>query len=441
MNHNASVEIDSVLEYFKDAEKPAELWKIGLEQELFGFQSDLSKRLSYTGSIRELLTEFTKHFGWAPYFEGNNIIGAKKDGSSITIEPGAQLELSCKPFRTLSEIESFLLEYRGQLQSLSQGKGWSWLSMGYDPFFTPDQVDWVPKERYRVMGEYLPTLGNGAHHMMKTTCTAQSNFDYGSESDMVAKMRVATAFAPFVNILFASSPFSKAQLSGCKSRRGWAWRNMSARHSGFLDFVFDADFGYRRYIDYVLAVPMLVVERDGQTLDLRGADFRSFLQQGYAGVLPVFDDWKVQMGATFPVARLRNAIETRTADAGPIPLLLGQAAFWKGLLYDEQALQWSNKQIENLGPHFFRDIHEQAYCIGFEYLNEHPQADRLLADILETAKTGLIRQGYDESSYLEPVAHIYEQRESVADSLIQGFEKALPFAELFERYGVFFAKS
>ena len=440
MDRNQQLNQEFFLEYFKQSEKPSSQWALGLEQELIGIWTDQRRRLSFPEAVEGLLASFAEQYGWQGYLEGGRQVGLKKDGSSVTIEPGSQLELSCAPFKSLGEIENLLKTYQSQLQALSQGKGWTWLSIGYDPFQIPEEIEWVPKKRYQVMGEYLPTLGKGALHMMKTTCTAQSNFDYASEADMVLKMRAATAFAPFLNILFATSPFTQGQLADCKSRRGWAWRHMSPQHSGFLDFVFDDDFGYQRYIDYILDVPMLVLERDGEIFDFHGFDFKTYIKEGFGSLQPAADDWKVHLGATFPVARLRNAIETRTCDAGPMSLLLGQAALWKGILYDQQSLDWANDQIDKLGLAYFKTLHEKSYCSGFDYLKNQRDAEQLMGDFIEVSKAGLERQGLGESHYLEPVEQIFSQRQSIADLLILGFHTGQSFEEMFKKQQIVFAE-
>ena len=434
------LDLDYFLQYFAQSEKPKSEWKIGLEQELLGFWTGRRQRLSFADSIDGLMENFSNRFGWKGYFEDSYRIGLKKDGSSITLEPGGQLEFSVKPIASLLEVEATLLEYQSHLQELSTGMGWTWLSMGYDPFLRVDQIPWVPKARYKVMGEYLPPLGEGALHMMKATCTAQSNLDYSSEADMVSKMRVATAVAPFVNILFASSPFAEGRLAGCKSRRGWTWSVMSPRHSGFLDLIFQPDFGYRQYIEYILDVPMLVLERGPKVIDTRGENFRQFLKQGFGDLQPEPVDWKTQLGATFPIARLRNAIETRTADAGPLSHLVGQAAFWKGLLYDPTALAQAEGLIAQLGYRFFKAVHDDAFCKGFEYLDANPQAEQVLGDLVGWSKAGLVRIGLGEERLLEPVERVYEERASLADRLIKGFKQGLPIEELVAQEQLVFAQ-
>jgi len=432
--------IDHFLEYFRQAEKPRAQWKLGLEQELIGYDADLKHRLTYEGHIRGVLEAFALRFGWKGYQEGAHLIGLKQYGSSITLEPGGQLELSCAPMQTIGEIDAFLKQYQIQLSEISQGRGIKWLSIGYDPISHPDQVGWVPKKRYQVMGEYLPPLGAGAHHMMKTTATAQSNLDYSSEADMIQKMRASTAFAPFVGILFGTSPFAKGQPAGCKSRRGWAWRNMSPQHTGFLDLIFEPDFGYRQYIEYILDVPMLVLERNGEIVDMRGVNFREFIKKGYQGLSPELADWPVQLGATFPVARLRNAIETRTCDAGPYAMLLGQAALWKGLLYCQTCLDWANEVIAQRGGGFFKELYEQSYCYGFTYLKEHKEYDRLMQEFLEQAQKGLERLGQGEEAYLALVKAIFESRFSLADQLLKGYAQGVSMDQLFEETDLYFAR-
>ena len=49
-----------------------------------------------------------------------------------------------------------------------------------------------------------------------------------------------------------------------------------------LPFVFEDGFGFERYVDYLLDVPMYFVYRDGGYIDASGQSFRDFM----AGKLP-----------------------------------------------------------------------------------------------------------------------------------------------------------
>ncbi|MDX2471678.1 MAG: glutamate-cysteine ligase family protein [SAR324 cluster bacterium] len=413
------------LDYFYKAEKPQDQWKLGLEQEVIGFDIETLTRLEYSKHIQPILNGFAERFGWTPYSEGGNIIGLKKDGSSITLEPGAQLELSLKPIGGLAGVELELNTYREQLKILSTEQSVLWLSMGYDPFSNVDDIGLVPKKRYEIMADYLPAFGEGARHMMRMTATAQANFDYSSEEDMRNKMKVAVALSSVMSIIFATSPIRNSELSGCKSSRNWTWRNLDSRRTGFLDFVFEEGFGYQRYIDYVSQIPMMVLEREDGTQDLRDTNFVDYYHKGKNGLTYEKQDWVAQLGGTFPVARLRNAIETRTCDAGPVSMLLGQAAFWKGLLYDPEVLLETVAWVESSGIEIFKKIHERGYLTGFDCLVKDPECVKILKTAIDLSKKGLEKQSKageeSESKYLDQAFANFEAKESVSDRLIKNY--------------------
>ena len=411
------------LDYFHQSEKPKEQWKTGLEQEVIGFDLKTRTRVTYKKHIVPILEGFAA-YGWTPYYEAGNIIGLKKEGSSITLEPGGQLELSLKPIGGLCEVEQELKSYQEQLQVLSEKAGVFWLSMGYDPFSNIQDIPLVPKKRYDIMADYLPPLGEGAAHMMRMTATAQANFDYSSEEDMKNKMLVSVALSSVMSIMFATSPFKQGGLSGFKSTRNWSWRSLDPNRSGFLEFVFEDDFGYQRYIDYASQIPMMVLERESGLQDVRGANFIDFYHSGLGDLSYQPADWPAQLGGTFPVARLRNAIETRTCDAGPLNLLLGQAAFWKGLLYDSEVLLETVAWIKSLGVGIFKKIHQSGFEHGFECLMKDVNCIKVLEKSIALSKKGLDNQSggnaKSESVYLDQIFEHFETKESISDRLING---------------------
>src|SRR5438067_10217703 len=143
----------------------------------------------------------------------------------------------------------------------------------------------MPKGRYKIMREYMPKVGNLGLDMMFRTCTVQTNLDFGSEADMVKKFRVSLALQPLATALFAISPFREGKDSGFKSYRSHIWTDTDPHRTGMLPFVFEDGFGYERYADYMLDVPMYFAFRNGGYVDASGLSFRDFLD-GKLSVLP-----------------------------------------------------------------------------------------------------------------------------------------------------------
>lgn len=158
---------------------------------------------------------------------------------------------------------------------------------------------------------------------------------------MVKKMRVALALQPVATALFANSPFFEGKLNGHKSWRSRIWRDLDPARTGMLPFVFQDGFGFERWVQYMLDVPMFFVYRDGKYVDALGQSFRDFLKgqlPALPGEYPTLSDWADHLTTTFPEARLKQFIEMRGADGGTWRRLCALPAFWVGLFYDQGSL-------------------------------------------------------------------------------------------------------
>ena len=125
--------------------------------------------------------------------EGDNIIGCRMGGQSVTLEPGGQFELSGAPLdsihKTCAEVNGHLY----QAKAIAEEMGVGFLGTGFDPKWKVEEVPVMPKGRYKLMKEYMPTVGTMGLDMMFRSCTVQVNLDFGSEADMVEKFRIGLA--------------------------------------------------------------------------------------------------------------------------------------------------------------------------------------------------------------------------------------------------------
>ena len=334
---------DQLAQYLEAGCKPKADWRIGTEHEKFGYCRDTLKPLPYDGprSIRAMLEGLRDRFGWAPILEGGNIIGLEKDGANVSLEPGGQLELSGAPLRSIHETCDEVNEHLREVKSVADDIGAGFIGLGMAPHWTHEDMPMMPKGRYRLMTEYMKTVGSLGLQMMYRTCTVQVNLDFASEADMVKKMRVALGLQPVATALFANSPFIEGRLNGHKSWRSRIWRDLDPARTGMLPFVFEDGFGFDAWVDYALDVPMYFVYRDGRYIDATGQSFRDFLDgrlPALPGEVPTLSDWADHLTTIFPEARLKKFIEMRGADGGPWRRLCALPAFWVGLLYDQAAL-------------------------------------------------------------------------------------------------------
>lgn len=330
-------------EYLEAGCKPRDDWRIGTEHEKFGYCKDTLQPLPYAGerSILAILEGLRDGHGWAPILEGDNLIGLEKDGANISLEPGGQLELSGAPLETIHQTCDEVNIHLADVKDIADKVGVGFIGLGAAPVWTHEDMPLMPKGRYNLMDGYMQKVGTMGRVMMRRTCTVQVNLDFGSEADFIQKLRVAVALQPVAVALFANSPFFEGAVNGHKSWRSRVWRDLDAARTGMVPFIFDEEFGFERWAEYVLDVPMYFVYRDGEYIDALGQSFRDFLKgelPALPGETPTLSDWADHLTTVFPEARAKKFIEMRGADGGPWRRLCALPAFWVGLMYDQSAL-------------------------------------------------------------------------------------------------------
>ncbi|ANB35626.1 glutamate--cysteine ligase [Rhodovulum sulfidophilum] len=334
---------EQLVEYLASGCKPKPDWRIGTEHEKFGYCRDALKPIPYDGprSVKAVLEGLRDRHGWAPVMEGENLIGLQKDGANVSLEPGGQLELSGAPLETIHQTCDEVTEHLREVKGVADEIGVGFIGLGAAPIWSHEDMPMMPKGRYRLMTDYMDRVGTMGKTMMYRTCTVQVNLDFGSEADMVQKLRVALALQPVATALFANSPFLDGKPNGMKSWRSRVWRDLDAARTGMLPFVFEDGFGFERYVDYALDVPMYFVYRDGRYIDALGQSFRDFMAgrlPALPGEVPTLSDWADHLTTIFPEARMKKFIEMRGADGGPWRRLCALPALWVGLTYDQGAL-------------------------------------------------------------------------------------------------------
>jgi glutamate--cysteine ligase len=402
-----------LVDYLASGGRPEADWTIGTEHEKFGFRLDDLRPPTWDGDrgIEALLRGLTR-FGWEPYEEHGKLIALTKAGASVTLEPAGQLELSGAMLQTIHQTCCETQSHLAEVKTVSDELGLGFLGMGFQPKWRRDEMPWMPKGRYKIMREYMPKKGNLGLDMMTRTCTVQVNLDFRDEADMVKKFRVSLALQPIATALFADSPFTEGKPNGYLSYRSHIWTDTDPDRTGMLDFVFEDGFGFERYVDYLLDVPMYFTYRGGEYIDLSGRSFRKFLTGDLAdlpGVQPTMKDWADHMTTAFPEVRLKKYLEMRGADGGPWNRLCALPAFWVGLLYDGESLDaaWDLvKDFTMAERNALRDgVPKHALKLPFRGATVR----ELALEALKIAGNGLARRnrlnatGASEAVFLEPL--------------------------------------
>jgi glutamate--cysteine ligase len=436
---------DDLLELFQHAEKPRSEFRIGTEAEKFAVDSDSGAPLAYEGARG--VTRIFKALvglGWHEERETADgpVIALQRGQASITLEPGSQLELSGAAVKDIHATRAELDQHLAELSDISKEMNLTWLGVGFHPLAKQTDLAWVPKQRYAIMREYLPTRGSGGHDMMRRTATVQGNFDFSDETDALRKLVVCLKLAPLVNALGANSPFSEGAWSGYKSRRGQVWLNMDPDRSGLIPALLRVPKpGYRDYIEWALDAGMFLIKRHGRPVTNTGQKFRDFMQNGYQGERATFGDWKLHLNTLFPEARLKSTLEVRSSDSLPSRLGCAVPALFTGILYDDRALAEAESFARELDVDTLLQARPELVKHGLDaQLGGRPM--RQLAErVLEIANGGLSRRnvrnerGEDERVHLALLTSLIQRGKTPADVLMEGLrlDAAPSIAEIIQR--------
>lgn len=422
---------DQLIHTFAKGCKPESEWRIGTEHEKIGFCAESLRPIPYEGerSIRRLLEIIAEH-GWQVQYELEKPIALTRDSASITLEPGGQLELSGAPLSSIHETCAETTDHLNLLRDIKSELGIGFLGLGFQPKWQRDDIPWMPKARYAVMRDYMPKVGNKGLDMMLRTATVQANLDFSSEADMARKLRIGMCLQSLVTALYAASPFVDGKPSPYLSARAACWLDTDPARTGVPECVFDENFGFDMWVEWLLDVPMYFVVRNGAYVDCAGESFRAFLDGKLLqlpGEMPTLDDWELHASTVFPEVRLKQYIEMRGADAGPWPWICSLPALWKGLLYDTNALDkawdmiadWSHAEVCGLREATprtalktpFRDTTVLALC--------EQMLDIAYEGLSSIANTNC--QGETEVRFLAPLRHAVESGQTQAERWLAAY--------------------
>jgi glutamate--cysteine ligase len=422
-----------LVEWFESGCTPKKDWAIGTEHEKFAFTRNDLRPIPYEGDrgVKMLLNALAENYDWEPIIENGNVIALTKDKCSVSLEPGGQIELSGAPLKNIHQTCAEVHTHLHEVREICDGLGIDMLGVGHNPKWKREDIPWMPKGRYKIMGEYMPKVGNLGLDMMLRTSTIQVNLDFSSEADMVKKFRTSLALQPVATALFAASPFVDGKPSGFLSARSNVWTDTDPDRCGMLPFVFEDGFGFERYVDYMLDVPMYFVYRDGKYIDAAGKSFRDFMA-GKLDVLPgerpTMNDWSDHMTTAFPEVRLKKFLEMRGADGGPWKRICALPALWVGLLYDDAALDAAWDLVKDLSvaerEALRNDVPRTALATPFK----NGTVQDLSKDVLAISRQGLKNRGRmdsygdDEGHFLDSLDDVAQSGRTLAEEFLDKYE-------------------
>lgn len=418
-----------LIDFLLRGARPRQDWGVGLESEKVVVDRQTGEAADYR-QIRELLARLEGVGGWEGIYEQENLIGLQGKRSSVTLEPGGQIELSGRFCCDIHCSWRDLGRYRHQIASAGQELGLAFFGLGVHPFSRLDEIGWLPKARYGIMGPYMLRTGDMGQRMMKQSAGTQVNLDFSDEADCLRKLRAAQWLAPLSYALFANSPILEGEPSGFLSLRGEIWSRTDADRCGLILQMFAPEAGLDRFVEYALDVPLYFLQREHQLLDLTGSrfTFRQYLESGYNGGRATLADWNLHLSTLFPEVRLRPQIEVRSADSLPPAYTASVAALYKGLLYSEAALAKIEAIFAELPLTDFQQLYRNSWRDGLKARFPSGTLQEVAATLLPEAVQSLQEQyvaglsGADESQFLQPLEEIVSSGVTLAERLLSRWQ-------------------
>jgi len=426
---------EQIINYFKSGIREPKDFKIGIEHEKFLFDQKKNERVDYSTILK--MFKGLYEFGWKPILENKNIIGLKKGGKSITLEPGNQIELSGDQLNNIHEACSESQDYLFEIKQVIKKLNLKIVSAGFDPISKISEVPNNPKQRYEVMTKDMPNGGELSLDMMYRTCGTQLNVDYDSEKDFIKKFKVVNSIVPISIALFANSSIVEKKNSNYLSYRSKVWQNTS--RGGLPEAFFD-NMNFEKYADFAINFPMLFIQKDNKFISGKNYLFSDFMNGRIKEIqnkLPTESDLTTHLSTIFTENRLKKYVELRSMDACGWECLCSGPAFNTGILYgnlDEAydlISKWDKNKIIN--------AYLEAPKKGFNTELMGKDLFYWTSVLLKISKKGLENRdiigkgGYNEANFLSHLEKIIDNKTTNADHMISKFSKNENLDELYDK--------
>lgn len=407
--------------------------KIGLEYERLSLDKNTLLNANYE-SIAKIIEHFASIQMWDLIYDDETIIGAKdNNGTSISLEPGCQFEISLAPKENVIDIDIQLSRIVELLDKIANIYDIIFVGYGITPKSNVDDIKILNKRRYKIMNEYLPkcSKGNLCPKMMRQTAGIQVNVDYKNNKDAYIKLKLFNIILPFISGLCSNSPIEENSLSAFKSIRNNVWRFTGENRCNlfykkiFNKKLFKYKNFFKNYINEIFDVPMVFIEREDYVKIMGDINFGDFVKNGYKGYMASYDDYINHQSLCFPDVRLKNYIEIRNHDSNSPQFALALCALYKGICLGQ--IEGFIKELNYLNINQIDKYYELSSVYGLDFELNNISAWEIMRKIVNFSAENLNSK---ERCYLEPILMLLDKRKTPADILIDfGIDDAKSLVE------------
>jgi len=254
-------------------------------------------------------------------------------GSSITYEPGGQIELSGPAAIGFGAAHEAMARDIDIVRRVLAMHDIELVGAGVDPWRSPRRELHAP--RYDAMETYFDTHGPHGRVMMTRTASVQVNLDNGRAEQMESRWRLAHALGPTLVAMFANSPLAEGVPTGWRSTRLANWWAMDRGRTGPVG----DHTSMASWADYALGARVMLMraKADCYVPVTTALTFGGWIEQGHILGHPTMDDLDYHLTTLFPPVRPRGWLEIRYLDALSLHWWPVVAAVTTVLMDDEEA--------------------------------------------------------------------------------------------------------
>lgn len=260
-------------------------------------------------------------------------------GSTLSVEPGAQVEISSAPRESLPALAATVDEDLNYLRRLLRRAGLRLGQHAIDAHRRPRRL--LDTKRYAAMERRFAPMGRDGLTMMCSTAALQVCVDIGQGESVARRWAATHALGPPLLALFANSPVHADRRTGWASARWLAVLGTEqARTRAGVTTGDPATTWARRVLD----TPLMVLRREHDSWDApAGVTFADWVDGRVRQQLPHpprVGDLDYHLGTLFTPVRPRGYLELRYLDAQPPRHWLAPVAVLTALLGSTSTMEF-----------------------------------------------------------------------------------------------------
>lgn len=392
--------INTLTNYIKQGSKGRNSNAVGVEIEHFVIDKN-GDCVPYIDGVKNIIELLAPKFPEHVFSEGF-LIGLSCEKYNITLEPGAQIEISIKPTESICEIENIYNEFLSVINPILKKYSYKLVTLGYMPKNKVTDISLIPKKRYEYMNKYFKSVGTRGINMMRGTASAQVSIDFADEKDCIQKFKKANIISPILSLICDNAPIFENKPFLGHTLRTYIWNNVDNDRCGIVPTALDNDFSFKKYAEYIYNTPAILTVNGGNV------EFTAEKK-----ICDIYKDTPIDeciaehlLSMFFPDVRLKKYIEIRPADSMPIKYVLAYATLIKGIFMSDFSLDVSLGDITQAKNNIILKGYN-AYVYGTD-------AHTLAMKLCNTAYNAL---DLSDREYLAPLKKLINSKQTLKETI------------------------